>query len=350
MTQMPIAAAGQKPQNAGPYMITLCRLATPVVIRPPTSPQLKPFTFFMSRARQADGGERIHLHMGYFGTSEEAEKWTQLMRGPYPNAFATRAPAGLLRQPNSGVPTLPPVAANGLTDTEVLRVLEIRGSGPAEGEEGKDISLLRPDDTQHRAVLKQAVIQGAPVAFAVQLHWSVQPISLSDVPALSIFRAYKLYAMEGSREGRVWHSLRLGFFDDAISAKQVAHYVRSNFASVAVVPVTEQERKHASEKPVDFSALADPARLDIDKALEATQQPAKPAPAPKAAAPSSTGVGARAQPAAKAPAQPAAKSRRGAEETMEQTLELLKSSDLWSGDDDKSLTETGVRHLHVTRS
>jgi hypothetical protein len=327
-------------------MITLCRLATPVAIRPPTSPHLKPFTFFMSRARHSDGTERIHLHMGYFGTSEEADKWTQLMRGPYPHAFATRAPAGLLRQPDSGVPTLPPVAANGLTDTAVLRILEIR-SGPPEGEGAKEISLLRPDDTQHRAVLKQAVIQGAPVAFAVQLHWSVQPISLSDVPALAIFRQYKLYSMEGHREGRVWHSLRLGFFNDAISAKQVAFFVRSNFESVAVVPITEQERKHASENPVDLSVLGDPARLDIDKAVAATAQPAKPTSAATAVAPSSTGVGARAQPAAKAAAQPAATSRRP-DETMEQTLELLKSSDLWPDGDSPS--STGVRHLQVTRS
>ena len=41
--------------GTGYFMLTLCQLAAPVSIRPPQSPQLKPFTFFMSRARQPDG-------------------------------------------------------------------------------------------------------------------------------------------------------------------------------------------------------------------------------------------------------------------------------------------------------
>ena len=36
--------------GTGRFMLTLCPLAAPVSIRPPQSPQLKPFTFFMSRA------------------------------------------------------------------------------------------------------------------------------------------------------------------------------------------------------------------------------------------------------------------------------------------------------------
>src|SRR6185437_5060931 len=56
-----------------------------------------------------------------------------------------------------------------------------------------------------------------------------------------------------SREGRKWYGLRLGFFNDAISAKQVAYYVRSEFNSVAVVPVSPQERDRATEDNQRFS-------------------------------------------------------------------------------------------------
>ena len=66
-----------------------------------------------------------------------------------------------------------------------------------------------------------------PAAFSVQLQWSVQAIDLARVPPLAIFGAYTLYTVEGSREGRRWYGLRLGFFSDANSAKQVAQYVRS---------------------------------------------------------------------------------------------------------------------------
>ena len=135
-----------------------------------------------------------------------------------------------------------------LTDTQVLKILENRrpttSQRPAEADTG--ISLLRPDDTGTRQALKAAVVANAPVSFAVQLHWSVQPIDLARVPPLAIFSAYTLYTVEGSREGRRWYGLRLGFFSDAISAKQVAYYVRSEFASVAVIPISVQERDRAS--------------------------------------------------------------------------------------------------------
>ena len=137
-----------------------------------------------------------------------------------------------------------------LTDTQVLRYLETRREDGRSGEDAPDasISLLKPDDTGTRRALKDAVTQNAPVSFAVQLQWAVQPVELDKVPPLAIFSAYTLYTVEGSREGRKWYGLRLGFFSDAISAKQVAYYVRSEFASVAVVPVSPQEKDRASEE------------------------------------------------------------------------------------------------------
>jgi len=90
-----------------------------------------------------------------------------------------------------------------------------------------------------------ASAQPEAAVFAVQLLWSVQPIDMSKVPQLAIFSAYTLYGAEGNRGGRRWYGLRLGFFTDAVSAKQVAQYVRSEFTSVSVVPVTERERSRA---------------------------------------------------------------------------------------------------------
>jgi hypothetical protein len=81
--------------------------------------------------------------------------------------------------------------------------------------------------------------------YAVQLMWSVQPLDVAKVPQLAIFSAYTLYGAEGNRDGRRWYGLRLGFFTDAVSAKQVAHYVRSEFSTVSVVPVTARERERA---------------------------------------------------------------------------------------------------------
>lgn len=141
----------------------------------------------------------------------------------------------------------PQESESGLTDTQVLTLLESRRADGKRAEPDSSISLLRPDDTGTRRALKEAVAANVPVSFAVQLQWSVQPIDVAKVPPLAIFGAYTLYTVEGSREGRRWYGLRLGFFSDAISAKQVAHYVRSEFNSVAVVPVSPQERGRACD-------------------------------------------------------------------------------------------------------
>ena len=92
---------------------------------------------------------------------------------------------------------------------------------------------------------KTATASAEVAVFAVQLLWSVQPIDMNQVPQLAIFSAYTLYGAEGNRDGRRWYGLRLGFFTDAVSAKQVAQYVRSEFTSVSVVPVTTRERTRA---------------------------------------------------------------------------------------------------------
>ncbi len=198
--------------GTGHFMLTLCPLAAPVSIRQPQSPQLKPFTFFMSRARQPDGSERLYLHMGYFETLADAERWVESVRRHYPKAFATIAPAAFLRPANSEAPSLPPAAFQpvvpqssdpapvkdeSLTDTQVLKILETRRVSAVQDDVDErncdQIALLRPDDTGTRQALKEAVVQGAPVSFAVQLHWSAQPIDLSRVPSLAIFKA--LYAL-----------------------------------------------------------------------------------------------------------------------------------------------------------
>ncbi len=152
--------------GTGYFMLTLCRLAAPVSIRPPQSPQLRPFTFFMSRAHQPDGSERLSLHMGYFETLADADRWLVVIRRRYPDAFATIRPVEFLRPANSQTPALPvaasqqvvphssgpaPLKDESLTDTQVLRILETRRVTAAQDDVDErnfdQIALLRPDDT-----------------------------------------------------------------------------------------------------------------------------------------------------------------------------------------------------------
>jgi hypothetical protein len=259
-----------------------------------------------------------------------------------------------------------------LTDTQVLRFLETRRAadgvarppaGPqADPAAESGISLLKPDDTGTRRALKEAVTQNEPVAFAVQLQWSVQPVQLDQVPPLAIFSAYTLYSVEGSREGRKWYGLRLGFFSDAISAKQVAYYVRSEFTSVAVVPVSPEERVRATEDNQRFSGVGAPRkrRHDEDHGIKLIDSNDAPGGAPAAAAAPAASAASR-TPAAPQPAaarnarkggggsggQVGARERR-TPQTLEETLEILGANELAidNGGGD-SLSDTGVRHLRV---
>ena len=208
-----------------------------------------------------------------------------------------------------------------------------------------------------------------PAAFAIQLQWSVQPIDLAQVPSLAIFGAYTLYTVEGSREGRKWFGLRLGFFTDANSAKTVAQYVRSEFSSVAVVPVSLRERDGANaaqggpkgavsetatpqatierlpEQSAEFKLLEDTAeRPKLSPGLiAAAAQAAKPKTAaagkavPRAAAKPVKGRGNRVH-----------ASERRSPKTLEETLEILGADQLQiEGAKKKPASDGAVRHLDV---
>ncbi|HEV2441518.1 MAG TPA: hypothetical protein VGT07_03270 [Steroidobacteraceae bacterium] len=314
--------------GTGPFMLTLCRLVEPVSIRPPQAPHLRSFTFFTSRERQPDGSEVLYLHMGFFESLAVAERCARALRSRHPDAIASIAPTAFWQGPRDSR-RFAPVDNASLTDTQVLDILETRHPDPVQNDGdvsgSEQIELLRPDDTGTRRALKEAVVRGAPVSFAVQLHWSARAIDPGSVPPLAIFKAYTLYAVESRRTSRSAFFLRLGFFRDPIAAKQVALYVRSSFASAAVVPVLDEEITHAREACVDVSSIPCLVQQRIEQPLE-------------------LGVIAAWSNSSK----PESSQRRSASqggETLEQTLAQLAEREMWDNPD--LLSDTGVRHLKV---
>ena len=177
------------------------------------------------------------------------------------------------------VVTAMPVAE--ISDSQALRLLEQRASSsaaaPVDETVATSIKMLTPEDTQTLRDIKLEVQSNTQVSFAVQLMWSVSPIDMEQMPHLAIFDAYTLYNVEGNRQGRRWYGVRLGFFSDLNSAKQVAFYVRSDYTSVAVVPVTVKERDGArggsetgAVQPAEKTAQQRPAVVKTDK-LEASR-------------------------------------------------------------------------------
>lgn len=353
MTSTSVTSAGPSNTNpedraqpgTGHFMLTLCRLPGPVSIRPPQSPQLKPFTFFTTRERAPDGNEHLYLHMGYFATLAGAEKWLEGVRGRFPDAVATIAAGAFLRAPNSETPAaalaasqpgavesrdLALVEDKSLSDTQVLKILETRDVpqddvGEREPRECEQIALLKPEDTGTRHALKEAVAQGAPVSFAVQLLWSAQPIDLSRVPSLAVFKAHTLYATTSRRDGHSRYFLRLGFFADPISAKQVAAQMLSSFASAAVVPVSDQEVTRAREAVQDGSSIPSLGEREVDRVPGSHGTPDVP--------PRSEAVN---DPRPRPP---------GEDKKLELALKRLARREMWTNSD--VLSESGVRHLKV---
>src|SRR5690242_14476094 len=94
-----VPEAGVDPSGdagAGPFVINLTSSTTPMALAHPDSPELKRFSFFVSRRRE-DNRERFRLHMGYFSTLAEAEEWLAVVRDIYPGAWAGEAPGKKLR-------------------------------------------------------------------------------------------------------------------------------------------------------------------------------------------------------------------------------------------------------------
>jgi hypothetical protein len=291
----------EEPRADGPYVITLCPLASPVSIRPPQSPVLKQFTFFVAPTR-ATAGSQLALHMGYFETLAQAEPWLQQVRGRYPNAIATTVPA----QPAG------PAAVPDLTDTQVMQNLESRGVHAPQSNTDAAVAripLLRPEDTGERRMLREAVVSRAPVRFAVQLDWSLDPIDPTRMRRLSAFAGLHVYVASSHREGSDRYFLRVGFFDDPGAAKQMALSARATYRSAVIVPVTDVEIARAHD-PVAQAAVRDSAAA-VNRKSE--------------------------RPAERTDARPA--------ETLEETLETLAEREKW--DNLGSTEDSGVRHLRV---
>ncbi len=266
-----------------------------------------------------------------------------------PPVNARSGPAAAPRAPQVQAPAAAPLTNSNIK--EVLAALDEPARGQLPAGDTRIMPALNPaaamlSDPQALQVLEGRTQEGAkPAAFAVQLQWSVQPILLDKVPPLAIFSAYSLYCIEGSRQGRKWYGLRLGFFNDPISAKQVAGYVRSEFASVAVVPVSADERKRVSGENASATVRAAPKAPESRSALDSGEfklldpdHPVASGTGATAATPTAATSGAATAPrAAVRELRPASIARPGgkinarerrAPQTLEETLEILGAHQL----------------------
>jgi hypothetical protein len=372
------------------YIINLASSTTPMALEVPDAHELEGFAVFRSR-RVEDGRDRYRLHLGYFESREEAQRVLPVVRAQYPASWVALAPAdsmGSLDDTNVAqfkfirqkkpqavakpyIPAPEPVRATPVKATLVAPRNAPVGTRPV-ATSAPTVSRVPMTPQQVLRLLESAPRAYTPVApatprsepaegsfaqgqkFAVQLVWATTPVQTSKVPQLAIFEAYTLYSVQVDRAGRRWYGLRLGFFKDPLSARQVALYARSDFSAAAVVPVSDRECDKASA--VATAAQAAPAvpvkvpaanssNDEIVLTPDSAPERSKPAPAQPARAATLAKAGAHQSAAGKRP-----NAKRRVDKTAEQLLEELGADELTiqPGAPNDELSESGVRHLSVS--
>ena len=264
---------GAEAQSQSLHVITLTSSTAPLPLQAPKAPELAGLAVFRSR-RVEDGRERFRLHIGYFPSVAAAEQLLPVVRTLYPAAFVSPAPQtnlgslddtaiarfSILRPIEAPAAESPPT-----TEPVIGPVPELAAANDA-AEEPSAPTLTAADAVVAAPSVEPSppVEAPPPVAtrapehkptqrYAVQLIWTKESIDLGKVPNLAIFDGYLLYAVETEPGGRRMYGVRLGFYEDALSARLVAQYVRSDFKGVSVVPVSGREVTRASSAAIRLS-------------------------------------------------------------------------------------------------
>jgi hypothetical protein len=108
------------------------------------------------------------------------------------------------------------------------------------------------ESTQTVRALTSVELGSAEVkCYVIQLSLVDQELDPETVPNLDIFSEYRLYSVASRDQGRVMHSLRLGFFADEIAANIVASYLSAYYDKPSVIRVSEAEKERFAEQRVE---------------------------------------------------------------------------------------------------
>src|ERR1700726_465730 len=157
----------------GLYVINLESSSIPMPLTVPFRHELVGFAVFRSRSFE-HGRERFRLHLGYFESAQRAEEALTVVRKHYPAASISAAPATNLGSLDNTLNT----------EFRLLRTAYARVVTPAS-------ATTAPAPVAAKVVASAVVWAVAPARpppqhYAVQLEWSLAPITAARVSRLSI--------------------------------------------------------------------------------------------------------------------------------------------------------------------
>lgn len=112
--------------------------------------------------------------------------------------------------------------------------------------------------------------------FAIQLAVSEQPVNLDAMPRLDIFEAYRVYSVASAGSGKIVHSLRLGFFREAVSADAVGGYLKTFFPNPSVLRISAAEQLRFKDPPAPKASPEAKNESKVIDLSDARQRAAKP--------------------------------------------------------------------------
>ena len=181
----------------------------------------------------------IHLEAERAATAQPQAGKTPVAAKPTATP-APKAPAEKAAKP-ALTPAAPAAAAKPAAAVSAPAAIRITSSAPPP----------ELDSTQTIRALTSAEMEDEQQDkwFAVQLAVSDQPVNLDAMPRLDIFEAYRLYSVATAGSGKIVHSLRLGFFKEAVSAEAVSGYLKTFFGSPTIMRVSVAEHGRFKDPP-----------------------------------------------------------------------------------------------------
>jgi hypothetical protein len=132
---------------------------------------------------------------------------------------------------------------------------------------GAPLSSLDTTQTLRPLTSKELEDASALRWFVIQLSCAEAAFDPDSLPYLDIFTEYRLYSVAGLEQGKLVHTLRLGFFSEESHAKAVAGYLGAFYESPVIKRVSTAERtrfaQHRVEARKDIGATGRHAVSDI---------------------------------------------------------------------------------------
>jgi hypothetical protein len=147
-------------------------------------------------------------------------------------------------------PKAPTAAATPVPPAAPVAMAAPKTPAPPAGVEQLSLRSLGLETTQTVRALTAVELEDAESLrwFVIQLSMADEPFDSESVPNLDIFTLYRLYCVAGIDQGRVVHTLRLGFFSEEIAAGAVASYLAEFYDNPSVKRVSVAERQRFAEQ------------------------------------------------------------------------------------------------------